>query len=225
MKKIYTHILIDIDNTILDFDECARQGIIEGFKDINMPYTEDIFLEFLKVNKMLWEQFESKIITNARLHEIRFNTIFSNLNLDIDGHAFEAAFRERLHVSHIPVNGAEDMLKYLFSKYYLSVASNGTLFQQTERVRLAGFTKYFSHLFVSSEVGFQKPDVRFFDKVLDTLKIDKDNIVFIGDSLSADIQGGINAGIDTIWFNPKKIAGDLAPTYEINSLDQIKNIL
>lgn len=225
MEKKYTHILIDIDNTILDFDEGAKQAIIEGFKDINMPYTEDIFYEFLKVNKMLWEQFENKIITNARLHEIRFNTIFSNLGLDLDGHAFEAAFRERLHVSHIPVKDAENMLKYLFSKYDLSVASNGTFAQQIERVRLAGFTIYFSHLFVSSDVGFQKPDVRFFNNVLNTLNIDKDKIIFIGDSLSADIQGGINAGIDTIWFNPKKIVGELTPTYEINSLDQVKNIL
>ena len=225
MKKKYTHVLIDIDNTILDFDECARQGIIEGFKDINMPYTDDIFLEFLKVNKMLWEQFESKIITNAKLHKIRFNTIFSNLGLDIDGLAFEAAFRERLHVSHIPVKGAEEFLQYLYPKYDLSVASNGTLFQQTERVKLAGFTKYFSHLFVSSEVGFQKPDKKFFDKVLSTLNTNKDNIIFVGDSLSADIQGGINSGIDTVWFNPKKIVGEISPTYEIYSLDQIRDIL
>ncbi len=220
------HVLIDVDNTILDFDKCAKEALKILFKKYNLPFCDKTFNVFTKTNDEYWAKVEKRLITKDYLHLHRFNTVFERLKIDFDGRIIEKDFKLELKTIAIEVDGAKETLKYLSDKYNVSIASNSFLDQQQKRIKTAGLSDYISNYFVSEVIGFDKPDPRFFDYVLKFLKLNKDEIIFIGDSLSADIKGGINSNIKTIWFNPKnKPRGKIIPDYEVNSLLEIKKIL
>ena len=160
------------------------------------------------------------------MHEIRFKTIFTALDLECDCAEFERLFRENMRTAAVPVKGALDLLNYLKGKYYLAVASNSALNQQLARIGTAGMQNFFDGFFVSERIGASKPDRAFFEGVLKELPTqNKDEILFIGDSVNADMSGGVNFGIKTCWFNPNGKSTDLPVDYTVNSLLQIKNIL
>lgn len=219
-------VLFDIDNTLLDFGECAKDAIIHACLKSGINYEPRMFAAFMPVNDILWRQVEDGFITVERLHEIRFNVIFSALDLPYDGKDFEKLFRLYVKKAAAPVKGAVDVLEYLKDKYFLAVASNSSLSQQYARLEKAGMAKYFDAFFVSDEVGANKPSAEFFSKCLLSLPTkNKDEIMLIGDSLSADIEGGIKFGIKTCWFNFKGEKTSLSPDYIINDLSLLKNIL
>ena len=126
------------------------------------------------------------------------------------------------------VEGAMDIVEYLSKKYILCSASNAPYVQQIERLKNSGIDKYLTHKFISQELGVPKPDPRFFEKCLERLDYkDKSKMVMIGDSLTADILGGKNFGIKTIWFNFEKLSPPykINPDYTVNTLHEIKNLL
>jgi len=221
-------VLIDVDDTVLDFCECAGQSIKYACNDLSISYSDDIKTLFLDVNDILWQRVEKGEITRDYLHDVRFDMVFERLNIKADGRAFEKVFRSYLNVSHIPVNGAEELLDYLSHKYYLAVASNAFYTQQIERLGRAGFLEYFKHIFVSSEAKADKPSKAFFDYCVKNLPVeDKSEVIMIGDSLTADIYGGVEYGIKTCYFNrkgrtPKE---DCKPDFTVTDLAEIKNIL
>ena len=127
-----------------------------------------------------------------------------------------------------PVEGAYDLLDYLQDKYYLYIVSNGFRFVQESRLKIGNFEKYFDGVFVSEDIGIPKPAKEFFDYCFENINHPpKDDVILIGDSITADILGGINYGIDTIWFNKNNepLPENINPTYTVNTLEEIKNIL
>ena len=119
-------IFIDIDNTLLSFDEYVKQAMREGFEKFGLgEYRGEMFGVFLGINAKLWRAIEKKEITFEELGQIRWNMVFEKLGIDFDGVVFEDYFRARLRESAIPVDGAYEMLDYLSSKYTLCAASNG----------------------------------------------------------------------------------------------------
>ena len=156
------------------------------------------------------------------------DVIFEHMGISADGVAFEKYFRERLFDSAIPENGAMDLLKYLHGKYILCVASNGPYQQQKNRLKVGGMLPYFSDLFISEEIGIEKPGIGFFQRVWEKIgHFAPDEVMIVGDSLTSDIQGGNNAGILCCWFNPqgKPAPDNLRIDYTISSLNQILDIL
>jgi len=220
-------VLIDIDNTLLDFNKCATFAIKSGFEDFNIEFSDSIFPVFKEINDKLWLQVEQKTLTKPELHKIRWKLIFNELGIEKDGVEFEKVFVNYVHESHIPVDGALDLLQYLSAKYSVYAASNASLKQQINRLTKANMIKYVKDIFVSDEIGFPKPSGEFFDICLSRIApLKKEELVMIGDSLTADIDGGTKYGIATCWFNHDKeeVPADLKADYIVDSLSDIKNI-
>ena len=147
------------------------------------------------------------------------------LGVKADGIAFETAFHEGLAESAVAVDGAKEALEYLASKYDVYVASNAPLSQQTKRLKKAGFDEYIKGYFVSAEIGYLKPNKEFFDACFAKLDEKPQDVYMIGDSLTADINGARNYGINTIWFDKYRTEKQADCDYTVTDLLQIRNIL
>ena len=158
-------------------------------------------------------------------HFNRFNEISKYLNINIDSILANSYYVEELKYEAEKYNDVDDIIDYLKNKYDLFIASNGMNEVQIKRIELAGLDKCFKKYYISENIGFNKPDVGFFDFIFNDLSdFDKSHYIIIGDRLDSDILGGINAGIKTIYVNRSNIDG-IKPDFEIKSLDEIKNIL
>ena len=192
-----------------------------------------MFDVFTSINTELWLSIEKGEIDLKELQRIRWNRIFESLGISADGIAFEKYFRQCLFESAIEENGALDLVKYLYGKYILCAVSNGPYLQQVNRLRLGGMLPYFTHLFISEEIGYSKPSQEFFTTCMSRLN-EKNNqeimpcdIMIIGDSLSADMAGGIKMGMQTCYYNPhnKSIPCKMNIDYIVTSLKDIEYIL
>ena len=225
MKKI---ILIDLDNTLIDFNECARHSIINAFNELGFTYTDKVFETFITENVKIWKRLEKGEITKPQLRADRWNIILKKLGIDFDGTVLEEMFENGVAKGAYAVDGAYELLEYLKDKYKLYIVSNGFRFVQESRIKIGNFEKYFDDVFVSEDVEIPKPAKEFFDYCFEKLgNADKNDTILIGDSLSADIIGGINYGIDTIWFNKNNepLPNNIEPTYTVNTLKEIQKIL
>lgn len=220
-------IFMDIDNTLLDFNASAAKAMEMAFAMHKIPFEERFFYTFKQVNDGLWSQIEKGSLTRKRLHEIRFDLVFSQLGISYDGQAVERDFLESLNVCAVHIDGAERALKYLSKRYILCSASNAPAVQQHKRLDASGLGGYFAHKFISQEIGYDKPDARFFEACFKAIApITPAQTALVGDSLTADIAGGKACGALTIWFNRfNESDKGFAPDYIITELKQLEDIL
>ena len=158
----------------------------------------------------------------------RFQLLFDELGLDCSSREAKSTYENFLSQGHYFIPGAEALLEALHGEYRLFICSNGTAVVQEGRLKSAGIGPYFEEIFISEEIGFNKPSVEFFNRCFDKIPdFCRDRTVIIGDSLSSDILGGINAGIKTCWFNPQERPGraDINPDYVISKLEQVPALL
>ena len=205
-------VLIDVDDTLLDFHAYVREALKSGFAEFGLgEYTANTYEVFTKVNNQMWRDLEDKKITFQELMATRFSNVFDALGVECDGPAFEKYFRGRLFYSAIHVDGAMEMLEYLHGKYILCAASNGPYEQQMHRLEIGGIAEKMSHFFISEKMGVSKPSKEYFDICIRELNEDgeilPEEIMIIGDSLTSDMAGGIGSGIKTCFFD-RKCTGD-----------------
>ncbi len=200
-------VLIDIDDTLLSFTDYVRDAMRDGFAHFGIGvYREDMLPVAASINGKLWRQIERGELTFEGLQKIRWNMIFDALGIDFDGLVFERYFRDYLYDSAIPVDGAMDMLKYLYPKYAMYAASNGPYDQQVNRLKAAGMYPYFRDFFISEKAGAQKPSAEFFDYCFRILResgfdgLEPQETMIIGDSLTSDMAGGRAYGMKTCLF-------------------------
>lgn len=221
-------VLVDIDNTLLHFDKCADKSMRLAFEEFNITPPTDLLSVFTPINDELWRQIEKGTLTKEGLHKIRFVKVLKAMNIDFDGLVFEQRFRHHLKYSAEKVDGADRLMQYLKKKYFVALASNGHAEQQKLRLNISGLDKYADALFLSGDIGYEKPSAKFFEKALSSCPTNnKNEVMIIGDSLSADIKGGVDFGIKTCWFNLKnqKANDQIIPDYTVNNLVEIENIL
>ncbi len=198
-------LFLDIDNTLLDFDAAAQQSMEESFQVFGLPFRPEMMSIFNEENDKIWKRIEKRELSIEDLKYVRWQAILPRLGLSADGEAMEQEFKSRLHTSAVPVEGALEILPYLKEKYMLCAASNGPYLQQLKRLEKAGMIDYFAHCFVSEQLGAEKPSQRFFDGCFEKLPgILPEEIMIIGDSLTADMEGGRQAGLHTCWYDRKK---------------------
>ena len=222
------YIFIDVDDTLLDFSKCAEKAMLSAAAEDGLEVPDDFVSVFHKINNGLWLAVEKKELTAAKLHEIRWNTIFAHLGIDHDGIGFETLFRKYLDETAEKVDGADGLLEYLAGKYKLYAASNASLHQQVNRLKLSGLYGYFTDLYVSEDIGHAKPSAEFFDECFTrTGKCTKNKTVMIGDSLTADISGAADYGLKTVWFNKKNmpVPDDCKADKIVCNLSEIKKFL
>lgn len=223
-----TTVFLDIDNTLLDFGRCAADSIQKGFAEWQMPYDEAVLPVFRRINNSLWARIEDGTLTREELLQIRWQMVFDEMQIDCCGRDFEQVFIRYLTQSHEEVPGASELLRYLSQKYTLCAASNAPHRQQVIRLEKAGFLPYFTEIFTSERLGASKPNRAFFDACFAQLPgVSKDEVIMIGDSLSADIDAGKAYGLRTIWFNQDKedTAAASQADFIVESLTVIKKIL
>jgi len=219
---------MDVDDTLLDFKECARENVRNCFLKNGLEYSDDIFEFFLSRNIILWKRIEDGLLTVDELHQTRWAGIFHDLGIEADGPAFELDFIAGLRDTSVPVAGAHQVMKYLHDRYKVFVVSNASNLQQSTRLGKAGLMQYVDGVFGSLDIGFNKPSREYFDFCFSQLGSTRpDQTVIIGDSLNADISGGTAYGLHTIWFNIRNVepSDSTFPDYTIHSLSEIPTIL
>lgn len=227
MKK-YRQILFDVDETLLDFGAAERNGIQEVLKNYQVVPDDEKIALYSGINDSLWKAYERGEIVRDTIMENRFRIFFEKLGKSVNGPEAEALYRSQLDASAILIDGAMEILDYLAPNYDLYVITNGVSETQYRRLSKSGIDRYMKDIFVSEDAGIQKPRKEFFDYCFSRMEEpDPSRMLIVGDSLSSDIKGGNNAGIDTCWFN-RKGAGrtdGVCITYEISCLKELKELL
>ncbi len=220
-------LLLDLDDTILDFHKAERLALSKTFRAFGLEPTEAVLNRYHEINKWHWEQLELGKLSRAQVLEGRFVQLFRELGLEVDAADCMKSYEHNLSIGHYFLPGAEEAVKRLHEKYRLFLVSNGTAIVQQGRLTSAGLYPWFEKVFVSQEVGFNKPDKNFFDRCFARIPgFDPGKALMVGDSLTSDIQGGINAGLRTVWVNPAhKPADKVRPDYEIEALPQLEALL
>ena len=220
-------LFLDLDDTILDFHKAERIALSKTIRDFGVEPTEKVLHRYHLINKWHWEQLELGKLTRAEVLENRFKVLFQELGREVDATACARAYERNLSVGHYFLPGAEEAVEALHKKYRLFLASNGTASVQKGRMTSANLYRFFEKVFVSQEIGYNKPSEAYFDTCFAQIPgFDRAKAIMVGDSLSSDIKGGINAGIATVWVNPEhKDCGNVKPDYEIESLSQLEALL
>lgn len=223
----YKILLIDIDDTLLDFQRSEEIAIKKTMEKFNVDPNEQNVKKYKEINLKYWKMFERGEIEREALLIARFKEFFGLFKIDnLDFSYVNETYFDTLASVPVEIDGAVEFLEKLSKKYEIYAITNGVKRVQTRRLSLVNITKYFKKVFISEEVGFQKPNVEYFDFVLNSINnINKKEILIIGDSLTSDIQGGINSGIDTMWYNPKRSITDVKFKYQISNYDEFFEVI
>ena len=221
-------LLLDLDDTILDFHKAERIAIAKSIREFGVEPTEEVLERYHWINRWHWEQLELGVMTRQEVLVGRFAALFREFGVEVDPAAVARTYEKNLSVGHYFLPGAEEAVDALHRKYRLFLVSNGTASVQKGRMTSANLYRFFEKVFVSQEIGHNKPAKAFFDACFARIPgFDPEKAMIVGDSLSSDIQGGINAGIKTCWVNPAHAApkNGITPDYEIEALHQLGELL
>lgn len=226
--KTYTTLLFDADGTLLDFKKTEKNALEYTFSKHNIPLTPKTLELYESINSKLWKQFEEGIIDKKTVVYTRFGKLFKELEIDEDGIAFENEYQAALARGGYLLEYAKDILENLSKRYSLYIVTNGVSQTQYSRLNSTDIKKYFKDVFVSEDVGYQKPMKEYFDYCFERIdNFDMEKTLIIGDSLTSDIKGGINVNIDTCWYNPSHLEQpkDINITYVIHDLRELLELL
>ncbi|GEB31362.1 MULTISPECIES: YjjG family noncanonical pyrimidine nucleotidase [Brevibacillus] len=224
----YEVIFFDVDDTLIDFGISEKNAMDKAFHRFGMPEGWLAYqATYSEINKRLWLELEQGIVSLDELGVERFSRLFSAHELSYDAVAFNEEFLANLAQETPLIQGAQEVCSSL-ARCRLAIISNGFAEVQKARIAASPLRHAFEHLIISQEAGFQKPDARIFDYAFSKLQVtDKSKALIVGDSLTSDIRGGHNYGIDTCWFNPqgKENRLDIEPTYEIRDLTHLLELV
>jgi 2-haloacid dehalogenase len=243
----YELILLDADGTLFDYDRAEKCAIEITFRDFGLDYSDSILARYRVVNDALWKELERGDITSADLRVERFRRLLAELREAAQDSSSAQASAQTPAIAPVPdaealslcylhhlargshlIDGAEDICRYMAQRYNLAILTNGIAEVQRSRLAKSALHDIVPHIIISEEVGLSKPDPRIFEYAVKILGYPRrDTVLMVGDSLSSDIRGGINAGIDTCWYNPHgaRCSGDFTPTYEIRTLHELRQLL
>lgn len=221
-------LFLDLDDTILDFHKAEYLALGKTMAELGLEPTDGVRQRYSQINKAHWERLERKELTREQVLVGRFGALFAEYGIQVDPQACARRYEDNLSVGHYFLPGAEEALRCLSQKYKLYLASNGTAKVQAGRLASANISHYFKEIFVSQEIGADKPDLAYFERCFARIPcFDRKKAMIVGDSLTSDIQGGIRAGIATCWTNPdhKPARADIQPDYQIESISQLEALL
>ena len=221
-------LFLDLDDTILDFHKAERIAISKTFYQFGIESTEEVLERYKAINIAHWQMLERGELTRDQVLLRRFEALFEEYGMDCDAGAVAKSYEDNLSIGHFFLPGAEEAVDRLSKKYRLFLASNGTAKVQAGRMTSANLYRFFEKAFVSEEMGHNKPSKMYFDLAFAQIPdFDPTKAMIVGDSLTSDIKGGINAGIRTCWVNPKHLPADpkIPADFEIESLAQLEALL
>ena len=222
----YKYLLFDLDDTLLDFGKAQILAFKKLLEDENIEYGDELFEQYETINKSLWRSFERGEISNKVVTSERFIRFFALFGMEVDGSEVDNRFRSYLAEGNQLFEGIVEMLEKLSLTHKLYIASNGIGITQHTRLKNNNLNKYFDKIFISEEIGSKKPDREFFDIILKEVGVeDKGEVLMIGDTLTSDILGANNVGIDSCLVDIHGIENsEINPTYKIAKTIDLLNI-
>lgn len=231
-KRKYNHLFFDLDHTIWDFDSNSIDTLVELFDSYHL---ERFFLDFETFHKhyehqnsQLWNHYRQSKIKKGELNLNRFSRPLEEAGCN-DGELAKKLASEYLNICSTKtalLPYAANILEYLKQKKYkLYIVSNGFSEVQHRKIELSGIRHFFDKIYISDIVGIHKPGKDFFDYIVKSSNARKNECLVIGDSMEADIEGALNAGLDAIFYNSRAMVHDNKEVIEIKSLLQLKDYL
>jgi 2-haloacid dehalogenase len=224
----YGWLLFDADGTLFDYDRAEAIALARSFAEIDCRFEPEYVQVYRQINGSMWQEFEQGKLSQKRLRIKRFEALFEAIGVEADPVRFSPRYLAHLAAGTNLVDGAEQVLESLHGRVGLLLITNG--FCEVQRPRFATSTigHYFSAVVISEEVGAAKPERQIFDAAFQRMgHPPKREVLIVGDSLTTDIKGGNNYGIDACWFNPdhKPLTGDVEIQYEIRELTELLSIV
>jgi len=226
----YRYIFVDLDNTLLDFEAAEEYSFYYTAQSRGLSFGEAELERYQAINAPLWKMMERREITKEALVVRRFRELFEELGITgIDPEQYNADYLNNLALCTRTIDGAEELCRFIHENGVLIIATNGVSATQHRRIAASGLEPWLDKVVVSDDAGAEKPDPRYFERAFAVSGAgDKSECIIIGDSLTSDIRGGQQFGIDTCWFNPKgkALPEDMpAPTYTVSGLSEFIDIL
>ena len=222
------YLFFDLDDTLLDFHKAEAWAPRQALRRSGVEPTDAIAARYSEINQSQWELLEEQKITRQQVLVRRFQLLFQELGVNASCEKTQKCYENMLAKGHDFMPGAQELLETLKGKYEMYLVSNGTAMVQDARLRDSGIEQYFKGIFISERVGVDKPQEEFFDRSFAAIPVfDPGQAMIIGDSLTSDIRGGNNAGIQTCWYNPKHKPrrADIHVDYEISELMALPKLL
>lgn len=227
MKK-YKWLLFDADNTLLDFTRAERAAIADTLADAGLEAGDEVAAKYSAINDALWKELERGLVTKEKLKILRFERLCQYYSLKADAKTMAADYVKNLSKYCYLCDGAYELCRALYGKYDMYVITNGIKTVQDARFGNSEIKDFFIRSFISEELGCEKPGRAFFEHVAESIEgFDAERALVIGDSLSSDIRGGANFGLDTCWYNPKGLDAptDMTITYTVSKLSEVARLL
>lgn len=219
-------ILFDADDTLFDFKKAERTALSQTLLSLNIEPKDILLRRYSEINLAQWKLLEQKKISRDELRVRRFSILFQEFGIPCKADEATLLFEKKLGECGEFFSGAEELLQRLHKKYRLYIVSNGASAVQRSRLKITDAEKYFDGIFISQEVGYDKPDIRFFEACFQKIpNFCREETLIIGDSLSSDIQGGKNAGLVTVWYNRNNSRDTVGADFEIHVLDELEKLL
>ncbi|ANS74223.1 2-haloalkanoic acid dehalogenase [Paenibacillus yonginensis] len=223
----YTTILFDADDTLYDYVQSETHALTRTFEEAGLESTEQLFASYKLINGKLWKELEQGLVKIGELRTERFRRLLEqeHLVIEMNEEDLSNTYVKYLSEGIFLLPGAVELCRYLgLNGYRMAIVTNGIREVQLSRIGGSELKDVFEEIIISEDTGYQKPHTGFFDYAFDKLKLtDKESVLIVGDSLTSDIQGGVNYGIDTCWFNPKGLpnTSQAKPKYEIRDLSEL----
>jgi len=224
----YNLVLFDADGTLFDYDQPEGIALQKTFEHHQFEYCDDIWSRYRVINSRMWMEFESGRMDKVDLQIGRFRSLLEESNLKTDAAVFNSIYLDFLAEGGYLINGALEVCRELSFHCTLAIATNGIARTQIGRLKNSAIEPYIKHIIVSEDAGYQKPHRGFFQYAFSVCgQQDKDKVIIVGDSLSADIKGGADFGINTCWYNPEGIEENngLRSDYEIKDLRELPRLI
>ncbi|HIS71728.1 MAG TPA: noncanonical pyrimidine nucleotidase, YjjG family [Candidatus Scatomorpha pullicola] len=223
-------LLWDVDGTLLDFIAAEKAAVQTLFREFGLGECTDEMVErYSRINKEYWERLERGELSKPEILVRRFADFFASEGLDASkAPEFNEQYQVRLGDTVVFCDDSYELLSSLRGRVKQYAVSNGTVVAQTRKLRRSGFDRLLDGVFLSEELGYEKPATEFFDRVFAAIgEPDRERVLIVGDSLTSDITGGNRAGIRTCWYNPKGEPNLTAAhaDYEIRDLHGILDII
>lgn len=223
-------LLWDIDGTLLDFGKAEKYGIRKCFEVFSLgECTDEMLSRYSVINRKYWEMLERNELTKPEVLRGRFEEFFRTEGIKFDKiDEFNLEYQYRLGDKVFFCDNGLETVQFLKGKVKQYAVTNGTFVAQSRKLSQSGLDKIFDGIFISDEIGFEKPAIEFFNAVQNKIgEFNHDEVMIIGDSLTSDIRGGNNADILCCWYNPHggKKRDKLRVDYEITDISRVLEIL
>lgn len=219
-------IFFDIDGTLMDFHAAERSAFLSSMHTWGVDRAEERYARYTVFNRRMWEALERGELSRTELLNTRFARFFAAESIAASADGFETLYRKNLSAEHTLMDGAVEILEYCAKKYPLYIVTNGIAATQHQRIHDAEIGKYFKGIYISEEVGYAKPDERFFTHCMNDAGLGHpEDILIVGDSLTSDMAGGIRMGFKTCWLRPLGSISAHPLDYEITHLRALKGIV